>query len=250
MHAPIGACSSSTSTTPPPFRTVNYADDGPVLTVSTRLRQAWVSSPSLITSTNQTLPLPPSPSTAQDGDTDTTPFDITTILRAVGSASPADLRRLRNSDNEELHTPLRDAVYYNWNHVFWDVARFLGEVAVGAGHLHPPAEGVFAMGWKAGEERVFETNILLAPTFVEEGVRVRFDVGNRAGSGIVFDATGVRGVYNETVVHWIRKGERIKLCLEGEMKGSRCGVAAVFVYGKLCDCVQEKVSGSEKDSGK
>lgn len=271
----------------PPFIAVDYRDEPAVHTVSTRLREAWVTDPALIqTATN----------TASNTNPD---LDIGTVIRAIqfitttasGSSSssshgdensgktPTDaLSAFRNADKNTLHTALRDAVYHNWNHVFWDVARFLRqeqeekgeygdeETAAGGGghketvgHLHPPAEGVFPLeypeGWGRGRsdgagavewmdgtaviEKEFEMNVLVVPTFVEEGVKVEFAIGEGDGvRGFTFDATATRGVYNEPLVYWIRKGERVKISFSGGV-GDRCGVAAVFVYGKLCDCSLE-----------
>lgn len=273
----------------PPFIAVDYRDEPAVYTVSTRLREAWVTDPALIQSATDT---------ATNAD-----LDIGTVIRAIQSItttasgssshgdensgkSPADaLSTFRNADKNTLHTGLRNAVYHNWNHVFWDVARFLrqeqeekgeyenGETAetmAGAGeghkesvgHLHPPAEGVFPLeypeGWgrsrsdraaavgvsdwmdgAAVMERQFEMNVLVVPTFVEEGVKVEFAIGEGDGvRGFTFDATTTRGVYNEPLVYWVRKGERVKIWLSGDTEDRR-GVAAVFVYGKLCDCSPE-----------
>ncbi|KAB2581202.1 hypothetical protein DBV05_g56 [Lasiodiplodia theobromae] len=277
----------------PPFIAVDYRDEPAVYTVSTRLREAWVTDPALIQSATNTAT-----------NTNNPDVDIGTVIRAIqsitttpasgscshgdekGGKSPADaLAAFRNADKNTLHTALRNAVYHNWNHVFWDVARFLrqdqeekgryeeGQTAersmeaggghkASVGHLHPPAEGVFPLeyperwgpgpsdeagaaglcDWTGGTtamEREFETNVLVVPTFVEEGVKVGFAIGEGDEvRGFTFDATTTRGVYNEPVVYWIRKGEMVKISLSGDIEDRR-GVAAVFVYGKLCDCSPE-----------
>ncbi|OJD36491.1 uncharacterized protein BKCO1_11000114 [Diplodia corticola] len=310
---------------PATFRAVDYRDDPAVYTVSTRLRETWVTDPALILAAAEI----PSPC-----DSSKLVPDIGTVIRAIqslsintansndddddnnnntnngcggdcgggkdgdndgkditdrtgGSTQTDDaLRALRNADKDTLHTPLRDAVYYNWNHVFWDVTRFLlilsqpceeeeegEEVTVAAatspgkgmygemvGHMHPPTEEVFAVEYPkkdggcdgmvetaaAAWEKVFETNVLLAPTFVEEGVDVRVAIGEgEQASGFNFDARETRGVYNEPIVYWIRKGERVRMTLSGKYGKGKSGVAAVFVLGKLCECLPEKEKALE-----
>ncbi|EOD42908.1 hypothetical protein UCRNP2_10431 [Neofusicoccum parvum UCRNP2] len=235
----------------PPFRRVDYADDAAVLTVSTRLRQAWATSPALIAA-----PGPGGPA-ASPGD------GVGQIIRAIQSASPEELARARNPDKDAVHTPLRDSIYHSWNHVFWDVSRFLQDAACGTGHLHPPSESVLAVEYpeepREGRavvdvvEKTWETSVLLAPTFLEEGVKLRFEIGEMEGcggedgSGFVFDATGTKGVYNETEVYWVRRGERVRISIGGDYGKERAGVAAVFVCGMLCDCVPESEEAQEEE---
>ncbi|KAF4303865.1 hypothetical protein GTA08_BOTSDO07875 [Botryosphaeria dothidea] len=232
------------------FRAINYADDPAVVTVSTGLRQAWITLPSLI-------PAATDNPTSRDGSAGRRP-QLGAIIRAAQSASSTPSR---HPEKEDVHTRLRAAVHYYWNHVFWDVAQFLeGETGGSTGHLHPPAEDVFAVRYPVGgqgdggmvvvEEKVFETNVLVVPTFVEEGTRVRIDVGKGKGDGCELDATEVDGMYNEAEVYWIRKGERVRISLGGAVGEDRSGVAAVFVYGQLCDCRQEKNGVLHEDDPK
>ncbi|KKY23755.1 hypothetical protein UCDDS831_g02786 [Diplodia seriata] len=130
---------------PPAFGAIDYRDDPAVYTVSTRLREAWITDPALIPTAAVSERSPKLP-------------DIGTVIRAIQSlgnknnndSKDADnnnndggdddiggtggtaitsqtddilIRALRNADTNTLHTPLRDAVYHNWNHVFWDVSR-------------------------------------------------------------------------------------------------------------------------------
>ncbi|KAL1630857.1 hypothetical protein SLS54_000730 [Diplodia seriata] len=137
---------------PPAFGAIDYRDDPAVYTVSTRLREAWITDPALIptAAVPERSPKLPDIGTViraiqslgnnnnnnknnndskdaennnnDGGDDDTGGTGGTTITSQTDDIL---IRALRNADTNTLHTPLRDAVYHNWNHVFWDVSRFL-----------------------------------------------------------------------------------------------------------------------------
>ncbi|KAL1640515.1 hypothetical protein SLS58_006865 [Diplodia intermedia] len=136
---------------PPAFGAIDYRDDPAVYTVSTRLREAWITDPALIPAAAVPERSPKLPdigtviraiqslgnnnnknnNTSKDSDNNNNNDggdDDTGGTGGIAIASQTDhvlIRALRNADTNTLHTPLRDAVYHNWNHVFWDVSRFL-----------------------------------------------------------------------------------------------------------------------------
>uniref|UniRef100_A0A8H7TNK7 Uncharacterized protein n=1 Tax=Bionectria ochroleuca TaxID=29856 RepID=A0A8H7TNK7_BIOOC len=228
----------------PPHRSVNYDDDGAVRTVTTRSRQIWLCRPEAFDFDDGTFSNP-NPGEA-----------FGRIARFIQNLPDEELAALKNLDTSSVHTPLRDMVYWMWNHVFWDVARFLSEVNCNTGTFRPPAHEVLAINYletpiEVGRmQRVAQLqsdcNIMIGAVYVAPGVRLRFLVGqpdqesfmasrfnsDAFGPDILFDSTKVTGCYNEPYVHWIRRNRNIQVFLEGQPDQPIGGLAAVFVYGK------------------
>lgn len=227
----------------PAFRKVQFDDEPAIITVSTRARQAWVMDPSL-------LPTPILDITAEDDAGGSRSKLFRDVTLAIQGLTPEKLAASRNWNKDMLHTPLRDEVYRMWTHVFWDVSRFLVEAADGTGHMHPPGEEIIAVEYPDAAlqdretivlERVCEKPVLFAPTFVDRGIRVTVRVGEHAEADeapdFVFDTTTPDQweVFNERSVYWIKKGEKVAISIAGGDDTKRSGVAAVFVYCKMCE---------------
>ncbi|CAH0041700.1 unnamed protein product [Clonostachys rhizophaga] len=258
----------------PPHRPVNYDDDGAVRTVTTRSRQIWLCRPEAFDFDDGTFSNP------NHGEA------FGRIARFIQNLPEEELVALENLDTSSVHTPLRDMVYWMWNHVFWDVARFLSEVNCNTGTFRPPAHEVLAINYpetpiEAGKmQRVTrlqsDCNIMMGAVYVAPGVRLRFLVGqpdresfmtsefdsDAFGPDVLVDATKVTGCYNEPYVHWIRRNRNIQVFLEGRPDQPKGELAVVFVYGKCqyqpentahpcvnsCDCdeVEEGGEGDER----
>ncbi|KAI5803005.1 hypothetical protein EDC01DRAFT_726355 [Geopyxis carbonaria] len=135
----------------PALRKINYSDSAEVRFVSAGLRHAWRA---------------PAPATLDNA-----------AIAAAFRASLVEPRELAD-DQATVHTPWRDALYEFWNHVFWDVVRFLGSVGPGIGHLHPePRQEVFAVCYGVEVVRTWETNVLLLPAVRMQGAVVRVWMG-------------------------------------------------------------------------
>ncbi|KAK7223143.1 hypothetical protein V2G26_011146 [Clonostachys chloroleuca] len=258
----------------PPHRPVNYGDDGAVRTVTTRSRQIWLCRPEAFDFDDGTFSNP-NPGEA-----------FGRIVRFIQGLPDEELAALKNPGTSSVHTPLRDMVYWMWNHVFWDVARFLSEVNCNTGTFRPPAHEILAINYpetpiEVGRmQRVTQLqsdrNIMMGAVYVAPGVRLRFLVGqpdrgsfmaseydsDAFGADVLVDATEVTGCYNEPYVHWIRRNRNIQVFLEGQPGQPKGELAVVFVYGKCqyqpenivhpcvnsCDCdeVEEGGEGDER----
>jgi hypothetical protein len=209
----------------PAFRAITFDDEAAIVLVSTHLRHAWTA-------------LPP----AADADAGTADVDLAPALAAFIRASHARSDEERKAVPQEpdaksvdaVHTKWRDEVYYHWNHVFWDVARFLGELACTGVHMHPPAHRVFAVDFRSGAvgvRKVWETDILVIPAYLAPGVSVRCARGGESGEGEktlgTFDGTNVYEIW------YVRRNTEVVLHIDGGAEASG-DVAAVLVYGVLC----------------
>ncbi|CAH0056105.1 unnamed protein product [Clonostachys solani] len=259
----------------PAHRSVNYDDDGAVRTVTTRSRQIWLCRPEAFDFDDSTFSNP------DTGEA------FSRIIRFIQDLPGEELTALKNPDTSSVHTPLRDMVYDMWNHVFWDVAQFLGQVNCNTGTFCPPAHEILAISYPETPVEVgrmqrvaqlqSDCNLMIGAVYVAPGVRLRFLVGQpdqesfmestfnseAFGPDVLVDATKVTGCYNEPYVHWVRRNRNIQVFLEGQPDQPKGGLAAVFVYGKCqyqpenmahpcthsCDCgeVEEDDEGDEGD---
>lgn len=230
----------------PPLRSIQYGGHPAVNTVSTRLRQAWALRPEL------------AGDVANFSAARVTNEAIKEMIHNLHVAlNEGEMEAMRNPDKDTAHTPLRDALYYMWNHVFYDVSRFLSEVNCGTGIFQPPAEEVQPIeypecegNWADGilarvQELEFDTHVLVSPMFVDPGVKIKVLVGAESNptitdneshdgdpSSFEIDATETEGIWNKPEIWWVKAGQRIQIYLGGNFDKSRCGLAAVFVIGK------------------
>ena len=199
----------------PSFRLVNFSDEGAVVLVSTHLRHAWIAAPGA----------------------DVGASAVGAFIAASHNRSEAERRAVpQNPNKEDIHTPWRDEIYHQWNHVFYDVASFLSSVGPGIGHLHPPAHDAFALtypvadGEEEEKENVWDYNVLVIPAYLEPGVAVRMSTVKEDGEEKTL------GTFNASTtadIWYIKKGTSVRFFVEGECENVRGGVAAVLVCGKL-----------------
>ena len=199
----------------PSFRLVNFSDEGAIVLVSTHLRHAWTAAPGA----------------------DVGAGAVGAFIAANHNRSEVERRAVpQNPNKEDIHTPWRDEIYHQWNHVFYDVANFLSSVGPGIGHLHPPAHDAFMLTYPAadgeGEAQgmVWDYNVLVISAHLEPGVSVRMSTVKEDGE----DKT--LGTFNASTtadIWYIKKGTSVKFFAEGEYENVRGGVAAVLVCGRL-----------------
>ena len=245
----------------PAFRNVNFSDEAAVVLVSRHLRLAW-------------LALPP-PDAADTGSA-----GIGAWMAASSRRSEEERKAVpRNTDVWELpdaeveaavRSPWREAGYEMWNHVFQDVSNFLRSVGPGMGHLHPPAQEVFALHYPSptgpaeeeargngleggGREMVWQTDVLVIWTWLDDGVEVRMTTGDvtdeerkEMGDSKTLGSF-VEGA-TETEIWYVKRGTRVRFCIEGKYEGKRKGLAAVMVTGRLdLECPGKKEETGMED---
>jgi hypothetical protein len=223
----------------PSFRLVNFSDEGAIVLVSTHLRHAWTAAPGA----------------------DVGAGAVGAFIAASHNRSAEERRAVpQNPNKEDIHTPWRDEIYHQWNHVFYDVANFLASVGPGIGHLHPPAHNAFALKYPVadgeGEVRrmVWDHNVLVIPAHLEQGVSVRMSMIKEDGEE---KTLGTFNESNPADIWYIKNGTRVRFFVEGEYENVRGGVAAVLVCGRLdltCpghegqhEVATEEVSDAEKE---
>ncbi|KAM6492978.1 hypothetical protein JOM56_011112 [Amanita muscaria] len=212
----------------PIFRSADFSEDAPQILVATQLRHAWRYDPTSSGSSSS----------------------VGTFMRENHGRTPEQRAALPvYPDKEAVHTPWRDEVYETWNHVFYDVMRFLREVNDAFGHFHPPKHDVFALSFPPsdGQEtentrvltKTWDTDILLIPAHLEPGVVVRLEtLSQREEDGEKKDVEKIRGRFskdNAGEIWYLRKGVEARFFIEGEWDKSSKGLAAVMVHAILCD---------------
>ncbi|KAF4625645.1 hypothetical protein G7Y89_g12516 [Cudoniella acicularis] len=200
----------------PSFRTVDFGDESAVITVASYMRHAWIAIPPPLSE----------PSYTQN--------DIGAFIRGIQNETETErIEREKNPDTT-VHTPWRDAIYKMWNHVFWDVMKFLPHVGYGIGHFHPPNHKVFPLAFPGTSLEMttkWDTNVLIIPAHLEQGVQVSMsrDVGSDEN---VICRTFESGKPYE--IWYLKKGTEVKFYLEAKNKDERVGLAAVLMIGILC----------------
>ncbi|OCL14735.1 hypothetical protein AOQ84DRAFT_371025 [Glonium stellatum] len=139
----------------PDFRSVDFSEDGPQLTVATHLRKD-------------------------------TQYGSLGYWMASNSCLSEEEREAypKNLDIDTVHTPWRDEVYVFWNHVFYDVMNFLETVSCSVGHFHPPNHTAFSLPLSTPDEehggaeslalvKKWDTSVLLIPAHLAPGVKIR-----------------------------------------------------------------------------
>ena len=205
----------------PPFRSVNFDDEAAIVQVSTHLRLAWTALPG-----------------------DDTSIDAVGWFTRDSSYRTDEERKLvpQNPNKDDYRTAWRESVYHMWNHVFYDVMRFLPEVGMGVGHIHPPSHDAFAMDYpQVGDsngsvavKKKWDTNVLIVPAFLEPGVSIRMFVSQASENGQSQKTLGSFDGFNTADIWWLKSGVEVCFYVEGDYEKDRKGVAAVLVYGILC----------------
>ncbi|KAF8160415.1 hypothetical protein BJ912DRAFT_1008179 [Pholiota molesta] len=221
----------------PAFRKIQFDDEAAIVLVSTHLRHAWTARPP-----------------AADADAGTADVDLAPALAAFIRASHARSDEERKAVPQEpdaksvegVHTKWRDEVHYHWNHVFWDVAGFVGELACTGVHMHPPAHGVFPVDYRGGAD------ILVIPAYLAPGVSVRCArrvVEGVEGAGEAGEGEKVLGTFDGTNVYeiwYVRRNTEVVFQIDGTA-GASGDVAAVMVYGMLCRDVHGAKGDEEEE---
>ena len=198
----------------PAFRKIEFGDSPAIVTVCTHIRALWT-----------TLP---------------TRHADTTTLGATAEADPWAVARSHklketrdgfegvesNPDTDEVNTPWREELYRAFNHVFFDVMKWLPGVNCSVGHFHPPSHESFYLECPhtgSNESplvlrKKWERNILLLPAYVRKGLKIKATMhdedqaeeqvaegaatGNKLG---VFDGTNGSEIwYWVTAIMWQR----------------------------------------------
>lgn len=202
----------------PPFRTLKFEKYLAMARVSTLLRIAWLAEPS--------------------------PEGLDSWMRLYANRSSSEDQSTPQIPNpSELHTPWRDEIYHNWNHVFYDGFSFLQEAAPGIGGFHPPSHEVLPLSskWQGPLEKVWDTNVLLIPAYLAPGVQVRMCSAEK-------DAEGKRKEFgrfdgkNTTDLWFLMRGNKVLLEVEEGTNAAREGPVAVLVVGIGCsgNCSEEQ----------
>jgi hypothetical protein len=189
----------------PTFRSVNFEHRGPMVIVTTMTRLAWSSNP---------------PSRRQEF----TQEGIEAWVRLIQETPNEVILAMRNEESTLVRTPWRMAVYGMWNHVFWDVMKFLPQVHSGVGHFHPPNHDILDLEFGGeGVVKKWDTHMLMLPAFLRSGAKVSMYEGEtKLGT---FDGE------NEFEIWWLKQGTEVKFTVEGEGEE----LAAVLSLGILCN---------------
>ncbi|MCJ1248312.1 hypothetical protein MMC30_005529 [Trapelia coarctata] len=204
----------------PPFRKIEFDDEAAIVTVSTHLRYAWTAIPG---------------SADKDG--------VGVFMKANSERTEEERDNLpENPDKDDIRTPWRKAIYEQWNHVFWDVAGFLSEVGPGIGHLHPPSQDAYAVYHpSAGDanaavvKKSWDTNVLVIPAYLEPSVSVRVFTTKAGEDGLVEKTLGTFDGSNTAEIWFVKSGHEVNVAVNSGGAKDWKGVAAVLVYGKLCN---------------
>ncbi|EEA25323.1 hypothetical protein EYB25_002591 [Talaromyces marneffei] len=211
------------------FRKINFGQDPAQWTTACILRQAW------------TL-IPPTPDFT----------DVGSVMRKIQWLSLEEREKLPlNPDMKTLHNPWRNEIHHLWNHLFYDIGNFL-DGTYGMGKFYPPNEDLFGLefpqpcGDEEGENvpvmtKVWETEVILLPTYLAPGVIVRVETfGLGEENGVPRNVVRLRGKFsNETEklaqAWYIAKGLETRFYIQGGENPASDGWAAVIVYGKIVE---------------
>ena len=153
----------------------------------------------------------------------------------------------QNPDQDSVHTEWRDQVYYSWNHVFYDVAKWLptnyrGQQDLdGIAHFHPPSSEAFGLDFLPEDvfnnstDKRWDQDRLLIPAHLKKGVKIRLvatyteePVRDADTAEFMFDFSMT------TDICYIRRGLKVKLYIEGDFDKASTGTVAVIVCGVMC----------------
>lgn len=218
----------SSSLLKPPFRKVFFDDEPGVVYLSTELRLLW-----------SVLPEDPG---------STGPEAVIAAIKARNALSPEERKTAweQNPDKDDLKTPWRTAIAYQWNHVFFDVSSFLFEAAHGVGHFHSARSDVLGLPFPPLDEdeeakktsvveKVWETNVLLLPGHLEDGVSVSVTVVKDGVEGNKEEeAFGSFGSDNPAEIWFIKSGVRLRFFIEYKGMARGTGITAVMMFELLC----------------
>lgn len=219
----------------PSFRTVNFAVEPHVAIVSIRLRYAWHMLPS----------------------EDTTPHSVELFIKGQHERNKSDSERVpQDPDLESLHTPWRDSIYHMWNHVFYDVMKFLTQSKCTVGDFHPPSHEGFALKYQKPQDgtldvvcKSWDTNVLLIPAYQASKVTIRVTGEQSIDERTSEMELGTFSDSNLSETWWVKKGVKVNFYVEGEWETDCQGLAAVMVCGILCTEYHETEDDETENDG-
>ncbi|KAF8422569.1 hypothetical protein EV426DRAFT_535248 [Tirmania nivea] len=200
----------------PPFRTLHFEKYSAMVRMSSLLRAAWLAEPS--------------------------PAGLDSwMLSCANQSSNGDQATSDISNPSELHTPWRDEIYYNWNHVFHDGFSFLQEAVCGIGGFHPPSHDILPLSsQREGPlQKVWNTNVMLIPAYLAPGAQVRMFSAEKDAEGKRKELGKFNGK-NTTELWFLLKGNEVLLEVEEGTGPAREGPVAVLAVGIGCSCDKEK----------
>ncbi|KAI9761287.1 MAG: hypothetical protein M4579_001077 [Chaenotheca gracillima] len=203
----------------PSFRNLCFSDDAAMVLVSSHLRLAW---------------------TAVPGD-DTSTTGVGQFIAASHRRSDDEREEVpQDPDTESVHTPWRDSIHHQWNHVFSDTARFLDELLVEPFRYQPPSHDVYAIDFPASEDnatvrKAWDTAVLIIPAYLAPGVSIRLSTRVADAEGEVEKTLGTFNASNPTDIWYIKKGTTVNVHVEGDYEKGQKGKAAVMACGILSD---------------
>ncbi|KAL8727274.1 MAG: hypothetical protein Q9166_006155 [cf. Caloplaca sp. 2 TL-2023] len=200
----------------------------------------------------------------------------------------ADLAAIpSNPDVDIVHMAWRDAVYDQWNNVFYDVGKFLPQACTRDLCHWPPASEVLPLGFPDDSEgvmKVWDEGVLLIPAFLKPSVLIRVTIvqgpklkkkatdnkgtadstpdtpvisgdksaemqpSNDSSSKQQGVTLGVFDTSNPYEVWYIKKGAIVRFHVETDGDAERKGFAALMAYGLLCEMNDEERMQREIES--
>lgn len=166
---------------------------------------------------------------------------LASFIKASHSRSEDEWKAVpQNPDTNTVHSLWRDEIYYHWNHVFWDVSGFLGELSCTGVHMHPPSQGIFAVDYQSGATgvwKVWETDMLAIPAYLVPGISVCCsrrvdDIKDEGEYGEGEKMLGVFDGMNVYEVWYVKCNTSVMIHINATTEAS--GDIAVMVYGVLC----------------
>ena len=143
----------------------------------------------------------------------------------------------RNPNKEDVDSAWRKAIYFYWNHIFFDVMNFLAHAQSDVGHFHAPNAKKLVLEYpksKTTYRKKWSTNMIATPAFLDNDVSVRFETAPSSRANEPWGLLGVFDSANSNEIWYIRKDLEVDIHIEVDAKNKSHGVAAVLVYAALC----------------
>lgn len=222
----------------PAIRKIGFAEDPAQVTVAHLLIHGW------------SIQRPSECNNPPCGDVSAWGKEINSLTREEREQLP------QNPDLKTCHIPWRDQIYYTWNHVFYDVGKWLSG-AYGTRAFKPPNTEVFALEFPSPENgdsckvpiatKIWDAETLLVAGYLAPGISLRLETlrVDRDQSEPFHSADIEHG--DRFSVLYVQKGVHVQFYLEGERQQGVDGLAAVIVYGPLPGESRPVVDGDDKD---
>lgn len=183
------------------------------------------------------------------------PTALSGIFQKIQKLSAEELEAVQSSDRESIHTPLRDAVYFTWNHVFFDISRNFELNCCHATYL-PPATDVIEVKYphkingKEGKatqvfDAVLDCNVLLSPLYLDPDIKVWMVLGGESQPDLgletidadqrpvfAFDSTDGKKMY-EREACWIKSDQRLQIFVSDNVGSNKSSLAGLIIRGKF-----------------